>query len=103
MNLKEVEDKSADIRVRYHALERALHGSEWSLEEDALAFLTDAGLVGRLTMDRAGRWPSEEGDKLPAKIGECVWWLAVLAERNGLSFSDCVEEFLKEREEALQE
>lgn len=103
MNLKEVEDKSADIRVRYHALERALHGSEWSLEEDALAFLTDAGLVGRLTMDRAGRWPSEEGEKFPAKIGECVWWLAVLAERNGLSFSDCVEEFLKEREEALQE
>lgn len=54
-------------------------------------------------MDRAGRWPSEEGEKFPAKIGECVWWLAVLAERNGLSFSDCVEEFLKEREEALQE
>ncbi len=32
-----------------------------------------------------------------AKIGECVWCLAVLADRTEMNFSDCVEEFLKER------
>lgn len=64
-------------------------------------FLTDFGLVGRLTMDRQGRWPSEDKDMLPAKIGECVWWLAVLADRMGINFSGCVEEFLKERLSSL--
>ena len=55
MELQEVSKRSAAIRKAYHALEREYHGSEWSAEEDALAFLTDAGLVGRLTMSHEGR------------------------------------------------
>ena len=62
-----------------------------------MAFLTDAGLVGRLTMDNQGRWPSTDKELLPSKIGECVWWLAILAERMDLSFEDCVETFLTDR------
>lgn len=50
-----------------------MHGSAWSVEEDALAFLTDAGLVGRLAMDHQGRWPSADKEMLPAKIGESGW------------------------------
>jgi hypothetical protein len=101
MDLEEVTERSCALRRRYHELERELHGSEWSVEEDALAFLTDAGIVGRLAMDHEGRWPSAEADRLPTKIGECVWWLAVLAERMDLDFEDCVDGFLAEREEAL--
>ncbi len=78
-----------------------MHGSEWSVEEDALAFLIDAGLVGRLSMAHEGRWPSGDEDMLPSKIGECVWWLAVLAERTGANFEECVEAFLTERLDAL--
>lgn len=101
MDLNEVSQKSNEIRERYHELELKLHGSEWSVEEDALAFLTDAGLVGRLSMAHEGRWPSGDEDMLPAKIGECVWWLAVLAERTGTNFEECVETFLTERLDAL--
>lgn len=97
MDLKMVSEKSVEIRTRYHELKKELHGSVWSVEEDALAFLTDAGLVGRLTMDHQGRWPSEDKDILPSKIGECVWWLAALADRMGLDFSDCVENFISEK------
>lgn len=97
MTLYDVSEQSEEIRNRYHELEKQIHGSVWSVEEDALAFLTDAGLVGRLTMDNQGRWPSDDTEMLPSKIGECVWWLAILAERMGLCFSDCVEDFLKER------
>lgn len=97
MTLSDVSKQSEEIRTRYHVLEKQLHGSVWSVEEDALAFLTDAGLVGRLVMDNQRRWPSDEKEMLPSKIGECVWWLAVLAERMGLSFSDCVEHFLNDR------
>lgn len=101
MELQQVQRQSAEIRALYHGLERKIHGYEWTVEEDALAFLTDAGLVGRLVMDEQGRWPSSDGPTLPAKIGECVWWLAVLAERTGLDLDTCVEGFLRERSAAL--
>ena len=97
MDLKEVKLLSKEIRNKYFELKKEIHGSVWSVEEDALAFLTDAGLVGRLTMDNQGRWPSTDKELLPSKIGECVWWLAILAERMDLSFEECVETFLTER------
>ena len=97
MDLKEVKLLSKEIRNKYFELEKEIHGSVWSVEEDALAFLTDAGLVGRLTMDNQGRWPSTDKELLPSKIGECVWWLAILAERMDLSFEDGVETFLTDR------
>jgi len=97
MDLKEVKLLSKEIRNKYFELEKEIHGSVWSVEENALAFLTDAGLVGRLTMDNQGRWPSTDKELLPSKIGECVWWLAILAERMDLSFEECVETFLTER------
>ena len=97
MDLKEVNLLSKEIRNKYFELEKEVHGFVWSVEEDALAFLTDAGLVGRLTMDNQGRWPSTDKELLPSKIGECVWWLAILAERMDLSFEECVETFLTER------
>lgn len=103
MTLQETAEKTMDIRKIYHELEKEIHGKEWTSEEDALAFLTDAALIGRLVMAKEGRWPSSEGSMLPSKIGECVWWLAVLAEENGLSFADCVETFLKEKEEFLKQ
>lgn len=97
MDLKEVKLLSKEIRNKYFELEKEIHGSVWSVEEDALAFLTDAGLVGRLTMDNQGRWPSADKELLPSNIGECVWWLAILAERMDLSFEKCVETFLTDR------
>ena len=97
MDLKEVNLLSKEIRNKYFELEKEIHGSVWSVEEDALAFLTDAGLVGRLTMDNQGRWPSTDKELLPSKSGECVWWLAILAERMDLSFEECVETFLTDR------
>ncbi|KXA69597.1 MULTISPECIES: hypothetical protein [Megasphaera] len=43
MDLQEVTNMSMEIRKKYHALERQIHEQEWTTEEDALAFLTDAG------------------------------------------------------------
>ena len=60
IDFEQLKERSLKIRERYHELERTHHGSEWTVEEDALAFLTDAGLVGRLTMSQQGRWPKEK-------------------------------------------
>ncbi|WP_296826720.1 hypothetical protein [uncultured Megasphaera sp.] len=48
-------------------------------------------------MAKEGRWPSDDQAILPAKIGECVWWLAVLSERRGIDFSEAVESFFFRR------
>lgn len=53
-------------------------------------------------MDKEGRWPSNNTELLPMKIGECVWWLAVLAERMDMSFEECVEVFLKQQLDLLK-
>jgi hypothetical protein len=99
-NFSETVERAVQIRKNYHQLERQHHGTEWTVEEDALAFLTDAGLVGRLTMAQQGRWPSDEepGPELEHKLGECVWWLIILAERMNISMSEALEKFLSKTE-----
>ncbi|MBB5646831.1 MazG-like protein [Pedobacter cryoconitis] len=101
--LKDIKERSLKIRSQYHQLEQQHHGSEWSVEEDALAFLTDAGLVGRLTMSQQGRWP--KGDQaipeLEHKLGECIWWLTVLAERMNMDINEVTEKFLTKTENLL--
>ena len=103
MDIKEIIERSKDIRAAYHRLERQHHGSEWTVEEDALAFLTDAGLVGRHTMSQQGRWSTKDTDtELEHKLGECIWWLAVLADRMDIDFEDAVEKFITKTEKLLR-
>lgn len=103
MNFSEVVERSVQIRKQYHQLERQHHEKEWTVEEDALAFLTDAGLVGRLTMSQQERWP-KGGDtlsELEHKLSECVWWVIVLAERMNIDISESLDEFLSKLEKQL--
>ncbi|SHO44731.1 MazG-like protein [Anaerocolumna xylanovorans] len=103
MNFSEVVERSVQIRKLYHQLERQNHGTEWTVEEDALAFLTDAGLVGRLTMSQQERWPKGGNTvlELEHKLGECIWWLIVLAERMNIDINKSLDEFLSNLEEQL--
>lgn len=103
MNFGEAIERSIRIREKYHQLEKQYHESKWTVTEDALAFLTDAGLVGRLTMSQQGRWSSkaEIVPELEHKLGECVWWLTVLAERMNMDISDALEKFLSATEKKL--
>jgi len=103
LNLKEAIARAKKIRERYHELEDKHHGSKWTVEEDALAFLTDAGLVGRLTMSQQGRWPKggETEPELEHKLGECIWWLIVLADRTDINMEEALEKFLSKTEKLL--
>ena len=96
--------RSQKIRLSYHQLELKRHGSKWTIEEDALAFLTDAGLVGRLAMAQQGRWPLGKGSAnvLERKIGECIWWLIVLAERMEIDAEGALDSFLAKTERQLR-
>lgn len=104
ITLSQAVTRSRKIREAYHRLELKHHGSEWTVEEDALAFLTDAGLVGRLTMARQGRWPMEKetAHELEHKLGECLWWLMVLAERMEIDAEGALGTFLTKTEKQLK-
>jgi len=103
MNFSEAIERSLQIRKTYHNLERQYHEKEWTVEEDALAFLTDAGLVGRLTMSQQGRWPTngETESELEHKLGECMWWLINLADRTDIDISEALEKFLTKTEKKI--
>ncbi|UBH13168.1 MazG-like protein [Macrococcus armenti] len=88
------------IRTQYHALEEKHHGKAWSVEEDALAFLTDAGLVGRLVMDQQKSWPKPDSTgQLEHKLAECIWWLMVIAERTDVDLESEVKFLFNQLEE----
>lgn len=103
INFDEAVARSLKIRELYHQLELQHHGSKWSVEEDALAFLTDAGLVGRLTMSEQGRWPAgnDARAELGHKLGESIWWLIVLADRMDIDIQDVLSGFLTKTEKLL--
>ena len=102
-DFNEVITRSKEIRELYHALELTYHGSKWTVEEDALAFLTDAGLVGRLAMSQQGRWPKANTDEeLSHKLGESIWWLIILAGRMDIDINKALEGFLTKTEILLK-
>ncbi|MBE8719286.1 nucleoside triphosphate pyrophosphohydrolase family protein [Sphingobacterium pedocola] len=87
------------LRKQYHKLELHHHGSEWTVEEDALAYLTDAGLVGRNVMSQQARWPKTNSQsELEHKLGENIWWLIVLANRSGIDIKKALSDFLTKTE-----
>ena len=100
LTIKQAAERSKKIRKHYHSLELKHHGSEWSVVEDALAFLTAAGLVGRLTLAQQGRWPVGDSNEagLEHKIGESMWWLMVLADRMGIDSEEALDNFLSTTE-----
>lgn len=102
-NLDEIIARSLALRKKYHELELSHHGSEWTVEEDALAFLTDAGLVGRHTMSQQQRWPKANTEnELEHKLGESIWWLIVLADRMDIDIKEAVGNFLSKTEKLLK-
>ena len=103
LDLKEISVRALKIREQYHQLEKK-HGTEWTVEKDALAFLTDAGLVGRYAMSQQGTWLKENTDaELKHKLGECIWWLTVLADRMDMDINESVDHFLTKTEKLLGE
>jgi NTP pyrophosphatase (non-canonical NTP hydrolase) len=98
-NFDDIIDRSLALRKKYHELETQHHGSEWTVEEDALAFLTDAGLVGRNIMSQQQRWPKANSQaELEHKLGENIWWLIVLANRTDIDIKEAVGNFLSKTE-----
>lgn len=101
-NLDDIIARSLEIRKKYHKLEIRNHGSEWTVEEDALAFLTDAGLVGRNIMSQQQRWPKQNSQaELEHKLGESIWWLIVMANRTDIDIKDALDKFLSKTEKLV--
>lgn len=102
-NFDDIINRSHEIRKKYHELELLHHQSEWSVEEDALAFLTDAGLVGRNIMSQQQRWPKANSQsELEHKLAESIWWLIVLAKRTDIDIKVAMDNFLSKTEKLIE-
>ncbi|WP_106915165.1 nucleoside triphosphate pyrophosphohydrolase family protein [Chryseobacterium aurantiacum] len=98
-NFDKIIKRSLDIREKYHQLEIKGNGTPWTLEEDALAYLTDAGLVGRNVMSHEKTWlKKDSAEELEHKLAENIWWLIVLSERMDIDIKDALEKFLTKTE-----
>lgn len=98
-NFDKIIKRSLNIREKYHQLEIKGNGTEWTLEEDALAYLTDAGLVGRNVMSHQKTWlKRNSAEELEHKLAENIWWLIVLADRTGIDLKEALEKFLTKTE-----
>lgn len=54
-------------------------------------------------MDRLGRWPKAgSAGELEHKLGECIWWLVVLADRMNIDAKHALETFLAKTERRLE-
>lgn len=101
-NFEHIVNRSLALREKYHELEVKYHGSAWTVEEDALAYLTDAGLIGRAITSEQKRWPKTGSkEELEHKLGENIWWLIVLAYRSGIDINLAVDKFLDKTEKAI--
>ncbi|MCS3532983.1 MazG-like protein [Chryseobacterium sp. JUb7] len=102
-NFESIIQRSLDIRDKYHQLEIQQNGNEWTVEQDALAFLSDAGLVGRDVMSHQKTWTKpDSAEELEHKLGENIWWLIILADRTGIDIKDALEKFLTRTENILK-
>lgn len=99
MDLKELITRSQAIRARYHELERANHGSEWTIDEDLLALSNDIGNLDRLVMTKSGRYYDETPYTLEHKLAENIWWLIELSDRLDVDIESELEKFLTEKEQ----
>ncbi|EGP4958368.1 MULTISPECIES: MazG-like protein [Lactobacillales] len=99
MDLKELITRSQAIRARYHELERANHGTEWTIDEDLLALSNDIGNLDRLVMTKNGRYYDETPYTLEHKLAENIWWLIELSDRLDVDIESELEKFLTEKEQ----
>ncbi|WP_225419662.1 nucleoside triphosphate pyrophosphohydrolase family protein [Lapidilactobacillus wuchangensis] len=54
-------------------------------------------------MAHVGSWPAAEDDQLLSdKIGESIWWLAILAQENGIDVEKATAHFLETKEAQLR-
>jgi len=98
-NFDKIIERSLAIRKKYHHLEVQQNGKEWTLEQDALAYLSDAGLVGRNVMSHEKTWSKKDSaEELEHKLGENIWWLIVLADRTGIDIKEALDKFLTKTE-----
>lgn len=94
--------RAIEIRKKYHTLEIRQNGKEWTTEQDALAYLTDAAIVGRNVMSHQESWPKiNTAEELEHKLGENMWWLIILADRTGFDIMKALEKFLTKTENIL--
>jgi NTP pyrophosphatase (non-canonical NTP hydrolase) len=103
MDLTAASERAVRVRSLYHQLEERHEGSQWEIKDDMLGLVNDVGTLARLVMATTGQWVPEGDVTLQArgKLGECMWWILVLADRLDIDIDAAYSETMDRIEERL--
>lgn len=89
MEFNEYLEQFSQLDDEFHDYEMKTKGKEWSLEQETLAYLTEAGAVGREVIANEGILPEEvyDEDTLGEKLAQNIWWLTVIAKHKRIDLN----------------
>lgn len=96
MELKEYLTQLSQLDEAAHQYELQQNGKEWTIEEETLTYLADAGTIGREIMAQSKSLPEEVYDKdtLGHQLAQNLWWLAVIAKHQDIDLEAELQKFL---------
>ena len=73
-------------------------GKSWTIEQDTLAYMTDAAAIGREVMADKNIFAEEVFDKktLGNKLAQNIWWLAVIAKHADIDLEKELQQYLNQ-------
>lgn len=93
MDFKQIEERALQVRSKYHQLEIARMGREWTLSELTEGFVGDVGSLMKLVMAKEGvRVIDDVDEKLKEEICDCLWSTICIANKLNI---DLESEFAK--------
>lgn len=80
----------------FHDYEKRVNGKEWTLEQEALTYMTDAASVGREIMAQEHILPDEVYDEteLSEKLAQNMAWIFAIAKHKDIDLEQALNELL---------
>lgn len=96
MELKKYLAQLSQLDEEMHQYERQQNGRQWTIEEETLTYLADAGTIGTEIMAQSKSLPEEVYDKdnLGYHLAKNIWWLATIAKHQDIDLEKELQKLL---------
>lgn len=96
MEFNEYRQQLEQLDCEFHEFEKRANGREWTLEQEALAYITEASAVGREIMAQDRILPEEVYDKneLGMKLAQNIAWIFAIAKHTDIDLVQELDQLL---------
>jgi NTP pyrophosphatase (non-canonical NTP hydrolase) len=85
MELKQIIERAAEVKEKYHELEMKKYGKKWTTSQIADGFVGDVGDLMKVIMAKEGlREMDNIEEKLEHELADCLYCVALLANKYGV-------------------